>query len=143
MLLHNLYLSDMTISIMMYEMEWLCVHPSLWLWYVYVVVWSVNDSLKVSIFVCHVKKYRYRMYRYYMFLFGSNCKITCWFSVRNLYTVYIHVYEIFIKPKLHVHVFLHYFGSATYWQYGAGLLLDFLTKERVWSAYMYLSVNVL
>lgn len=101
---------------------------------VFVVVWSANDSMKVSIFVCHVQKYRYRMYRYYMFLFGSNCTITSWFSVRNLYTVYIHIFRTQITSTCTC-VF------ALFWKCNiliiwSKIIVRFFNKKRVSSAFM-------
>lgn len=96
-----------------------------------VVVWTVNDSMKVF-FVCHVQTYRYKMHRYYMFSIWQQLYFNILIlSQRLVYIPYMYM-QYFLKPKIHLHVFLHYFWKCVILIIKSMIIVRFFDKKKLY-----------
>lgn len=146
MLLHNVYLLDLKLRSWCIKIVWVFVCTSkykaviMYKWNV--VVWTVNDSMKVF-FVYHVQTYRYKMYRYYMFSVWQQLYFNILILSQRLVHIPYMYMQYFLKPKIHLHVFLHYFWKCVILIIRSMIIVRiFNIKERYWvHTCMYICQN--
>lgn len=116
MLLHNMYLLDLTFKIMMYkDCASVCVCTSKYkaviMYELDVVVWMIQWKF---VSLCLMFKHTgIKCTAIIYSQFGSNCTITSWFSVRDLHNYM----QYFWNPQKMFKCFWIIFGSVTYTLY--------------------------